>query len=83
MKWKLVSETTGEELRIGDVLTTIRGEKVRLILVRWVDAEDRGLDQKTTDGRLRKGRPLSLPQRDGQKVSCTQISVRPRDFRHL
>jgi hypothetical protein len=31
MKWKLISEMTGEELRIGDLLTTFDGEKVKLI----------------------------------------------------
>jgi hypothetical protein len=30
-QWKLISEKTGEEICVGDVLITSRGEKVRLI----------------------------------------------------
>jgi hypothetical protein len=31
MNWKLISEKTGREINVGDVLTTFRGERVTLI----------------------------------------------------
>jgi hypothetical protein len=31
MNWKLISEKTGDEIKIGDSLTTVRGERVTLV----------------------------------------------------
>ncbi len=31
MNWKLISEKTGEEINVGDEITTISGERVRLV----------------------------------------------------
>jgi hypothetical protein len=30
-QWKLINEKTGEEIQVGDTLTTFRGERVTLI----------------------------------------------------